>query len=164
MCEDEHISYGTCDVPAAALGLRVSGSCDPTESRVFSMSILLLRRARRIHTFYHPKVPIICEPADQSSTAQETQLIPQNLIERMLISSNFASVFTFYPSLFSFRCWETYIYNVLNWEWWLRSNPAKMRIVQLGTLQAPPVLVPWGERCTIHFNASASSGKAALCK
>lgn len=29
---------------------------------------------------------------------------------------------------------------------------------------SPPHLLPWGGKCTIHFNAFASSGKAAVCK
>lgn len=29
---------------------------------------------------------------------------------------------------------------------------------------SPPELLPWGEKRTIHFNMSASSGKAALRK
>ena len=78
--KDECVRYETCDVHAVALSLclRVSGSCKPSELRVFSMSILLLRRVRKIHTHHCPKVRIISEPAAQSCTAQETQPIPHN--------------------------------------------------------------------------------------
>lgn len=78
MYEDESISYENCDVHASALCLKVSSSCKPCESCVFSTSILLLRSVGKIDTHYFPNIRIICKPAAQSCAAQEIQPVAHN--------------------------------------------------------------------------------------
>lgn len=141
----------------------VSGSCKPSASCIFSMSILL-RSVGKIHTHHCPKVRIICKPTGQSCTEQETQPIAHNL--HNMKDAHQQHSFLLQALLFILvhlvSAAETRIYDFL--KCFKLGVVVEKQSSQNRDTDCPLDLLPWGEKCTIHFNASASSGKAALCK
>jgi len=98
MYEDDSVSYEISDVHAAALNLRLraSGSRKPSESCVFSMSILLLRRTEKYTHIIAPKSDLSVNMQPKAVPRRRLNLyLVTHITGRMLISNSLASVLLF---------------------------------------------------------------------